>query len=122
LGTLGEPCDRHQWDVGAGARFLLCREALQFRHNQLHGKPPPETQGDVRAWLTNNTALQNQAMSVNLHGRNEAAAQIVDGLERDESRSHGGCARCDKPIPHTPLLGFRSGSVRLRLPRELTVC
>ncbi|CAN5325596.1 hypothetical protein BH23GEM2_BH23GEM2_20330 [soil metagenome] len=45
-------------------------------------------------------ALQNQAMSVDLHARNEAQrAQIVDALERIAAGTHGLCARCGKPIP-----------------------
>lgn len=52
-------------------------------------------------------ALQNQAMSVDLHARNEARrAQIVDALERIESGTYGVCARCDQPIPYGRLLVF----------------
>lgn len=52
-------------------------------------------------------ALQNQAMSVDLHARNEARrAQIVDALERIEARSYGSCARCEQPIPYGRLLVF----------------
>jgi DnaK suppressor protein len=52
-------------------------------------------------------ALQNQAMSVDLHARNEARrAQIVDALERISAGTYGICARCSQPIPYGRLLVF----------------
>jgi DnaK suppressor protein len=52
-------------------------------------------------------ALQNQAMSVDLHARNEARrAQIVDALERIDAGTYGVCARCGQPIPYGRLLVF----------------
>jgi DnaK suppressor protein len=52
-------------------------------------------------------ALQNQAISVDLHARNEARrSQILDALERIDAGSYGVCARCGQPIPYGRLLVF----------------
>lgn len=57
-------------------------------------------------------ALQNQAMSVDLHARNESRrAQIVDALERIEAGTYGVCARCGNPIPYGRLLVFPEARV-----------
>lgn len=52
-------------------------------------------------------ALQNQAMSMDLHARNESRrAQILDAFERMEAGTYGACARCGNAIPYGRLLVF----------------